>query len=136
MVDYDFSLPPARVFKHLAEHENLGPIFGAKITRIRDGADGERNGVGSVRTLKVGPLPSFDETITEFVADELIGYRITRGSPLRDHRGTMRFTPRGTGTHLHYEISFGAVAPGLDRLIAASLRRSIPRGLARVDSSA
>jgi len=136
VVERDFSLPPSRVFAYLAEHENLGPVFGAKIERLRDGTDGQRNGVGSVRRLKVGPAPPFEETVTEFTPDELIRYRISKGSPLRDHEGVMRFSPQGQGTHLRYEISFGAVVPGLDRLIAAGLRRNIAKGLARVDTAA
>ncbi len=136
VVDREFSLPPDRVYDYLAEHENLGPLFGAKVTRLRDGTDGARNGVGSVRRLKVGPLPAFEETVTDAVPGELIRYRITKGSPLRDHLGEMRFTENGGGTRLHYEISFGAVLPGLDRLIAAGLRHNIARGLEKVDAKA
>ncbi len=125
----DFSAPVDRVYAHLAEHENLGPVFGARITRVRDG-DTSRNGVGSVRELKVGPLPPFQETVTAAVPDELIEYRITRGSPLRGHVGRMRFSPHGSGTRLDYVIEFGAVLPGLDRVIALGLGRTVRRGLA------
>jgi len=135
-VDHDFSLPPSRVFAYLAEHENLESLFGAKITRLRDGTDGQRNGVGSVRRLQVGPLPPFEETVFEVVPEQLIRYRITKGSPLRNHEGVMRFSSNGSGTHLHYEITFGAVVPGLDLLIAAGLKRNIGKGLTRVDSAA
>jgi uncharacterized protein YndB with AHSA1/START domain len=138
IVDQDFSLPPERVFAHVAEHENLSALFGARVKRVRDGTDGQRNGVGSVRALKVGPLPWFEETVTEVVPNELIRYRITKGSPLRGHEGVMRFSPGpgGSGTHLHYEISFGGVIPGVDMLVATMLRRSIPKGLAEVDRAA
>jgi uncharacterized protein YndB with AHSA1/START domain len=136
IVERDFALPPARVFAYLAEHENLEPLFGAKIKRLRDGTDGTRNGVGSARQLKIGPLPAFEETVTEVVPDELIRYRITKGSPLRDHEGVMRFSPNGEGTHLRYEISFGAVVPGLDRVVAAGLRRNVAKGIQRIDGAA
>jgi uncharacterized protein YndB with AHSA1/START domain len=136
IVDQAFALPPDRVFTYLAEHEHLEALFGAKIKRLRDGTDGTRNGVGSVRQLKVGPLPAFEETVTEVVSNALIRYRITKGSPLRDHEGVMRFSPQGEGTHLHYEISFNAVVPGLDRVIAAGLKRNITKGLQRVDGAA
>ena len=135
VVDTDFSLPPERVFDYLAEHENLGPLFGAKIKRLRDGTDGTRNGVGSVRQLRVGPLPPFEETVTEVIPNELIRYRIAKGSPLRDHEGVMRISPSGAGSHLHYEISFGAVVPGLDRLIAAGLKRNVAAGLKKVETA-
>jgi uncharacterized protein YndB with AHSA1/START domain len=136
-IDRDFTLPPERVFAHLAEHENLEPLFGAKIKRLSDGDDGTRNGPGSSRQLRLGPLPPFVETTIEVVPNELIRYRITKGSPLRGHEGVMRFTPTaGGGTHLHYEITFGAAVPGVDRVVAAMLRRTVPRGLDKVDGAA
>ena len=65
-IEHHFQKPPEAIFAYLAEHENLADVFGAKITRLRDGQDGERNGVGSVRQLQIGPLPPFEETVTEF----------------------------------------------------------------------
>jgi len=132
-IDHDFVQPVERVYAYLAEHENLGPLFGAKVSRVRDG-DTERNGVGSVRALRVGVLPPFEETVTEAIPNELIGYRITQGSPLRDHHGEMHFTPLGTGTRLRYVIEFGAVAPGLDKVIKLGLERSIRAALPDVDA--
>jgi uncharacterized protein YndB with AHSA1/START domain len=137
IVDHDFPFPVEKAYAHLSEHENLAEIFGAKIKRLRDGDGGDRNGAGSVRELRIGPLPSFEETVTEAVPNELIRYRITRGSPLKDHRGEMRFTPNADGTsHLHYEIAFGSKVPGLDRIVAKSLKRSIEKGLKKVDATA
>jgi hypothetical protein len=81
-------------------------------------------------------LPTFDETITELIPDELIRYRITRGSPLRDHEGTMRFTPDGSGTLLRYEITFRGALPGVGKLVAWMLRRNIERALPAADSAA
>ena len=131
-----FDLSPGPVFEYFAEHENLGGIFGAKIIRLKDGTDGNRNGVGSARELKVGPAPPFEETITEFIPNELIAYEITKGSPLKDHHGEMRFSPEGTGTHLHYEISFGAKIPGLALVIAPGLKRNVAKGLAQAPGAA
>jgi uncharacterized protein YndB with AHSA1/START domain len=74
-VEHDFAKPPQRIFAYLAEHENLAEVFGAKIERLRDGQDGQRNGVGSARKLKIGPLAPFEETVTEFVPCERIVYR-------------------------------------------------------------
>jgi uncharacterized protein YndB with AHSA1/START domain len=132
----NYSLPREQVFAHFAEHENLEPLFGAKITRLNDGTDGQRNGVGSARQLKLGPLPPFVETVTKIVPDELIQYRITKGSPLRDHQGEMHFTEEGAGTHLRYEISFRTAVPGLDRVVAAGLKRNIAKGLKKAPGAA
>jgi uncharacterized protein YndB with AHSA1/START domain len=128
--DQDYPQPPEQVFAYLSEHENLGELFGAEITRLRNGTDGNRNGVGSARELKVGPFPPFEETVTEFVPNEVIAYEITKGSPLKGHHGEMRFTAEGTGTHLHYEISFSSKLPGLDIIIAQGLRKNVNNGLA------
>jgi len=134
-IEHDFAVPVDRAFAYLSEHENLGPLFGAQVTRVRDG-ETSRNGVGSVRSLKVGPLPAFDETVTALVPNERIEYRITRGGPLRSHHAVMSLSPNGTGSHLRYVIEFGAVVPGLDRVVKAMLVRSITANLSAVDANA
>ncbi len=134
-VEHHFDKPPAQVFAYLAEHENLGEVFGAKITRLSDG-EGERNGVGSVRKLQIGPLPAFEETVTEFVVPERIVYRITKGSPLQGHVGVMTFAAAGTGTDFVYDIRLASSIPGLAALVRASLTRSITAALAKIDRNA
>jgi uncharacterized protein YndB with AHSA1/START domain len=128
--DQGYALPPEQVFQYFAEHENLADVFGAKITRLKNGTDGNRNGVGSVRQLKIGPAAPFEETVTEFVPNELIAYEISRGSPLKGHHGELRFTAEGTGTNLHYEISFGSRIPGVAAIVAQGLKRNVAKGLA------
>ncbi|MFI4991648.1 MAG: SRPBCC family protein [Solirubrobacterales bacterium] len=135
-IEHDFAKPPERIFAHLAEHENLAEVFGAKITRLRDG-EGERNGVGSVRRLQIGPLPPFEETVDEFVVPQRIVYRITKGSPLRGHVGVMSFEPTPVGgTRFVYDIRIASPIPGLAPLVRASLTRSIARSLAGVERDA
>jgi uncharacterized protein YndB with AHSA1/START domain len=135
-VEHHFDKPPERVFAYLSEHENLAEVFGAKIRRLRDGDGGERNGVGSVRQLRIGPMPPFEETVTEFEPPERIVYRITRGGPLRGHVGVMTFAPDGTGTHFVYDIRIASPVPGLAPLVHAALTRSITRSLATVEREA
>jgi uncharacterized protein YndB with AHSA1/START domain len=135
-IEHDFAKPPERIFAHLAEHENLAEVFGAKIKRLRDG-EAERNGVGSVRRLQIGPLPPFEETVEEFVAPRRIVYRITKGSPLRGHVGVMDFEPTpGGGTRFVYDIRIASPIPGLAPLVTASLTRSICKALTSVEAAA
>lgn len=137
VIDRIFAKPPARIFAYLAEHENLAELFGAKVTRLRDGEDGNRNGVGSVRRLQIGPLPPFEETVTEFLPDERIVYRITEGSPLRGHVGVMTFAAEGEqGTRFHYDIRLASPVPGLAALVRASLTRTVRKGLSTVERDA
>lgn len=135
-VEHTFAKPPERIFAHLAEHENLADVFGANVARLCDG-EHERNGVGSVRELRVGPLPSFQETVTEFVPGERIVYRITKGSPMRGHVGVMTFAPTPSGgTRFVYDIRIASAIPGVVPLVTASLTRSIRKSLAGIDAAA
>jgi uncharacterized protein YndB with AHSA1/START domain len=135
-VEHDFAKPPQLIFAHLAEHENLAEVFGSTVTRLCDGEDGERNGVGSVRQLKIGPLPPFEETVTEFVPSERIVYRITKGSPLCGHVGVMSFAPVSGGTRFVYDIRVASPVPGLALLVRAMLTRSITQSLPKVERDA
>jgi uncharacterized protein YndB with AHSA1/START domain len=126
----DLPKPMEEVFAYLGEHENLEPLFGAKVRRLNDGADGTRNGVGSKRELKVGPLPPFVETIIEVIPGELIRYRITDGGVLRNHEGVLRFSATPTGTHVDYTIEFDGRIPGTAPLIRKGLQRNVEKGLA------
>jgi uncharacterized protein YndB with AHSA1/START domain len=131
-VEQDFSAPVDRVFAHLGEHENLADLLDLKVERLEDG-QGHRNGVGSRRRLRVGPLPPFEETITRFVPGELIEYRITKGTPLRDHVGIMTFAPLpGGGTHLDYRIRIASRIPGVAPLVKAATTRNLNAGLAKI----
>lgn len=134
-IDMEFSRPVKDLFAVLSDHEKLGPVLGARIQRTRDG-QGSPNGLGSVRTLRIGPLPSFDETVTAFEPDQLIEYRITRGTPLRNHKGVMRFTAtRSGGSRLHYTIQFDSLIPFIAPIIRAGLEQGIRKGLAKLDRS-
>lgn len=135
-VERDLAAPVEEVFAHLAEHENLAALFGAKVTRLNDG-DTDRNGVGSRRQLKVGPLPPFEETVTQYVPDELIEYRITKGSPLDGHVGTMRFSPTPSGgTHFDYRIRIASRIPLIAPIVTRQLTRDIGKGLRGVPGGA
>ncbi|HXP28239.1 MAG TPA: SRPBCC family protein [Solirubrobacteraceae bacterium] len=136
-IEHDFAKAPERIFAYLAEHENLAEVFGAKVTRLCDGDDGERNGVGSVRKLQIGPLPPFEETVTEFDAPRRIVYRITKGSPLRGHVGVMEFSPTVSGgTRFVYDIRIASAVPGLAPIVCAALTRSVEQSLDSVERQA
>jgi uncharacterized protein YndB with AHSA1/START domain len=135
-LEHDFSKPPERIFAYLAEPEHLAGLFGTSVICVRDGDEGGRNGLGSCRRLKLGPLPPFEETVTEFVAGERIVYRITRGGALRDHLATMTFLPEGDGTRFYYDIRLASPIPGLAPAVRVLLTRSILRSLPAVERDA
>ena len=135
-VVHDSALPPARVYAFLSEHENLGPLLGARIRRVRDGLT-SRNGEGSVRELRVAVLPPFEETVTAAEPDRSIDYRISKGGVLRGHRGRIELSPLGSGTRVRWTIEFaGAVVPGLATVVRVALQRGIAQGLQQLDATA
>jgi hypothetical protein len=77
----------------------------------------------------------FEETVTELAPNERIVYRITKGTPMRDHQGTMEFAPAasGGGTHLDYRIRLGSAIPGLAPVIVHVLHGRIAAGLRKLD---
>jgi uncharacterized protein YndB with AHSA1/START domain len=134
-VTQDFPQPVEQVFSYLAEHENLATVFGAKVRRLNDGTDGTRNGAGSAREMRVGPMPPFVETNVEVVPNEMIRYRITQGGILKNHEGLLRFSSAGAGSRLDWTITFDAKAPGLGPVVKAGLTRNMSRALKQLAAS-
>lgn len=130
--------PVEKVFGFFADHEKFSHLFGSPCKRIKDGA-GDVNGLGSVRRLGGnGPL-SFDETIVLFEPGRRIDYEVTRGSPIKNHRGTIKFTAAGNRTELDYVVRFDPKIPGTGGLIAGLLGRmwktNAPKILSRLASA-
>lgn len=117
-----FNAPPETVFDTLCDHAKFGQLTGANITRIKDGQAPYANGLGSVRRINLFPLPSFDETVVMYEPGKRMEYIISRGSPLKDHRGVMRFESENGGTRLDYSITF---EPRLNVPFAGNLLKSV-----------
>ena len=128
----EFPFPVERLYAFLSEHENLGVIFPARITRIRAGQDGA-NGVGSVRRIAIAPGLALEETVLKAVPNQLIEYTITKGGwPINSHLGVMRFSGTGNGSSLHYTIDLGAAVPGGAWIVKTALDHSIRSGLKKL----
>lgn len=132
-VTQKYSSEPEVVFAKISEHENLAILLPTSVNRVRNG-DSERNGVGSVRRLRVfGFGPAFEETITAVVAPERIEYTITKGSPLRNHSGVITITPDETGgSVLEWVIEFSTPVPGMAAVLQKALTASISKGLPKL----
>ncbi len=131
-IQQSFPFSVSKLFAHMSEHENLSALFApAKVSRLRNG-DHDRNGVGSVRKLRIPPGPPFEETVTVYEPDRRIEYRITRGSPLKNHYGTMLFSGDDSSAQLHYTIEFEGKLPGIAAVIRVLLEKSIRKGLSKL----
>jgi len=130
----EFNAPVKEVFGILSDHQKFGKICGIKMTRIHDGDDGA-NGLGSIRKINIGPLPAFEETITDFIPNELIEYKITQGSPIKNHVGTLRFSEQNNKTVLDYTIQLESKIPFTTGIIRTALQNGISKGLRNYASS-
>ena len=131
-IAYNSRLPLPDLFEALADHNNLGKVFGAPVRRIRDGKT-ELNGVGSVRRIGPGPL-GIEETVTAMVENESIDYRITRGGfPLKNHRGRIEFSQSAEGgSRADWTIEFDSHLPIAGNVLGFVLKHVIGRGLKRL----
>ena len=133
-VERTVPLPPAQAFAALADHNRLGDLLGGPVKRIRDGED-DVNGVGSVRRILKGPL-AFEETVTRFEPGQVIEYRITRGSPLRNHQGRLDFAASGDeATQVTWHVEFDSAVPLLGGLISKVLNKLFSGGLEKLGRS-
>ncbi|MDX1453805.1 MAG: SRPBCC family protein [Oleiphilaceae bacterium] len=133
-IQQQFNAPLNEVFDTLSDHERFGRIIGVKMKRVKTGDDGA-NGLGSIRTIHIGPLPSFEETITGFEPNALIEYKITKGSPIKNHVGTLRFSENNGVTELDYTIELESKIPLTTGLIKTALHNGIAKGLKRYSES-
>jgi uncharacterized protein YndB with AHSA1/START domain len=126
-----FAAPRERVFAYFGDHEKFGRLWPGSTRRIRDSADGlNPNGLASVREIRTGGSV-FEETITAFEPPESIEYRITKGSPLKNHVGRLSFIEVEGGTRLDYTIEFDPKIPFTGGLIASVLCAAFRRGVQR-----
>lgn len=130
-IEQSFTQSVQDVFKKLSDHESLGQIIGADIIRVRDSESGNPNGLGSVRRIAAAPAPAFEETITKFVENKEIEYRVTKGSPVKDHLGCILFESTDSGCKLEYSIQFEPklAIPLWGRLLRYAIRYPIAKGL-------
>lgn len=127
-----FAAPRERVFAWFADHEKFGRIWPGRTRRIRTATAGsDPNGLGSARAVGSWPMV-FEESITGFDPPAAIEYRVTKGGPIKNHVGRMRFESVAGGTRLDYTIDFDARIPFTGGLIAGLLCGAWRHGIQKV----
>ena len=101
-----FNAPVETIFNVLTDHESFGKVIATKIQRVVDSPDENKNGVGSVRRISSFPVPAFEETVITFEPNQLMEYVVSKGSPIKNHKGRMEFSEEGGKTQLCYYIDF------------------------------
>ena len=108
----DFSVGAGRVFSFFSDHNRLSEIYPAFIRRIIDAPNPVNcNDVGSSRIV-IGLPVVFQETITAYIENKYLEYKITSVSPLKNYIGKMSFIDLGEHrSRLEYIIEFESFIP-------------------------
>jgi len=130
-----FKAPVETVFTELTDHEKFGKLLKADIKRIVDGEGGYINGLGSVRKITPLPLAGFEETVITFEPNQVMEYVISKGSPLKNHKGRMEFSKVDGSTRLRYTIEFESKLPFIGGLLKAAVEMPIKKGLSSLANS-
>lgn len=128
-----FNAPVETIFNLLTDHESFGKVISTKIKRVVDSPGENKNGVGSVRRISSFPVPAFEETVVTFKSNRLMEYVVSKGSPIKNHKGRMEFSEEGGRTNLFYTIDYEPRLPFqplrsvLRKAIENPMRKSLER---------
>lgn len=126
----EFNAPIQKVWADMSDHISMGKILGQKFKIIKEGNNpSEPSGVGSVRRIDI-PVFGFEETVMKSEKEKLIEYKITKGTPLNHHYGTMIFKSLGDNkSSLDYTIELGSKIPFLGLILKVALTGLIGGGI-------
>jgi len=129
-----FNAPVEIIFNLLTDHESFGRVINTKIRRVVDSKGENKNGLGSVRRADIFPLPGFEETVITFDPNHLMEYMITKGSPIKNHKGQMEFFSDNGKTRLKYIVDFEPKLPFLflGTVLKKAIEKPLREGLLRI----
>jgi uncharacterized protein YndB with AHSA1/START domain len=121
------------VWDVLSDHAGYASWTPLPTSRLVTPGDTDRNGVGAVRFLGLGPLGTTERVLVA-EPNEHLAYTVVGGLPVKDYRADARLTDAGQATDLVYEGSFAPVVPGTGPILSLLVRGalgSLVSGLAR-----
>ena len=126
---YDYpTTPPPRLFDTLAGIDWIADVnpLPTRVTHVRDG-EGHRYGVGSLRRIRTGPFPAFEEEIRVFEPPRFIEYEI-RAFPFDEHVGSYLVEPAGAGSRFTFALRLHTPVPLVGEGLAVALQTMSRRG--------
>jgi hypothetical protein len=127
---------PEALFEVLADHARYDRFAGIRRAELATPGERDRNGLGAVRWVWLGPL-RFEEEITAFDRPSRFDYviRDVKTLPFRHEGGSVQLTPVDGGTDAVWTSSFEIPIPIagalLDWIFASQLQRGFGRVLER-----
>ena len=128
-----FDAPAPKVWELLTHHEGMVDWSPLSRVELTTAGSPHPDGVGAVRRM-YGPGPTIVEEVVAWEPHERYEYELRAGAPIRNHRGTVRFAPDGTGTRVTWSIRFAAVIPGTGWLVGGVLKKAIADMLKRASA--
>jgi uncharacterized protein YndB with AHSA1/START domain len=131
--------PAEHVFELISDHENYKRFRGATSSRLITEGREERNGLGAVRRIALGPI-HFIEEITAFERPGRMDYLIREVNlPMRHEGGSILLTPRGERTDVlwtsRFETTSRLFGRGLGVVAVQALTRGFSGMLSQVESA-
>lgn len=124
--------PIGDVFELLTDHANYKQFSGISDSELLREGEADRNGVGAMRRVTVGPI-RFEEEITAFERPARMGYLIRKVNvPLEHEGGTIRLEAIDDATRVVWESTFRFTTPGIGGLIGVVGAPSTKLGFDRV----
>jgi uncharacterized protein YndB with AHSA1/START domain len=112
--------PIEDVFNLLTDHANYEQFRGIRASKLLREGQPERNGVGAMRMIDVGPV-RFEEEITAFERPTRMDYVIRRiNLPFEHEGGTMRFEAIDGGTRVEWVTTFRFTVPAIGGLLGGA----------------
>ncbi len=128
----EFNAPQQELFDYVSDHNNFGSLLNANITRIKDAPGNNPNGLGSVRSIKLG-IELLQETIVRFESPNVIEYKISNNVPVKYHLGRLEFSsPEPNKTVLNYTIDLETKIGFIDSLLLFGIETTIKSGLKKL----
>ena len=139
-----FPVPVEKVFQTMLDHNKMSEWLGKgiQIQRVKDSVDSYRpNGVGSVRRFRpLGlSLGAFEETVISISENKKITYKITKGSPIREHEGNIHLNTivkqNSHRTSVIWEIVLVGKFPFVAEILKPILYFAISKGLKKLKTT-
>lgn len=123
-----YAAAPEQVFEFFLDHEKFGSIWSGQTQRIKDAEGDNPNGIGSVRSIKVGLSTIHEQQITaQRPQAGLVGvieYKVIKGGAITDHFGHIEFhAGKNGGTEIKYNIRLQMAVPGLAWLVLRNIKQ-------------
>ncbi len=101
-------------------HKSPGPGVEVVVESIGSGPDG----TGAERTVTIGSV-KVRERLLALGPGTTFSYTILSGAPMKDHRATATFTPRGAATEVRWDVAFAPKVPGIGWIVAMVTKKAV-----------